>query len=63
MDTSLIMREEKKIAVHVKQGKTIILRPFGDFFVYNPVFWSIMGFLFGPVALPFVFLDGKKSRR
>jgi hypothetical protein len=29
----------------------------------NPVFWGIMGFLFGPFALPFVFLTGKKSRR
>jgi hypothetical protein len=29
----------------------------------NPVFWSIMGFLFGPLALPFVFLAGEKSRR
>jgi hypothetical protein len=27
----------------------------------NPVFWSAMGFLFGPLALPFVFLSRKTA--
>ena len=29
----------------------------------SPVFWGVMGFAFGPLALPFVFLFRKKRAR
>lgn len=27
----------------------------------NPVLWGVMGFLFGPLALPFVLFSGRKN--
>ncbi len=29
----------------------------------NPVFWGAMGFTFGPLAIPFVFLSKPTSRK
>ncbi len=29
----------------------------------NPVFWGIMGALFGPLAIPFAFLAGSRGRK
>ncbi len=28
----------------------------------HPVFWGMMGLLFGPLALPFVFLTGRSGK-
>lgn len=27
----------------------------------NPVFWGLMGALFGPLAIPFAFMSGSKA--
>lgn len=29
----------------------------------NPVFWGVMGVIFGPIAIPFIFLPIKKIDR
>jgi len=29
----------------------------------NPAFWGVMGFTFGPFALPFAFLAGRKPHK
>lgn len=28
----------------------------------NPVFWGVMGVIFGPLAIPFIFLPIKKDK-
>ena len=29
----------------------------------NPVFWGVMGALFGPLAIPFVFLSKRRTNK
>jgi len=28
----------------------------------NPVIWAVLGFAFGPLAIPFLYLTGSKNR-
>jgi len=29
----------------------------------NPVVWAVLGFAFGPLAIPFLYLTGKKNHQ
>ncbi len=47
----------------VSAGFAILLHRLAERRNRNPVIWAVLGFAFGPLALPFLYLAGRGKKR